>query len=472
MNKRKKTDTKQEDGSEEITLPPQAEESALAAEQAEAESAEQQEDGELRDLADISSFDELGLEPALLMALEQQGLLVPTEVQRIAIPHGLDGEDVLICAHTGTGKTLAYLLPLLQQLMDKAPAQRDEEGLRGLILVPTRELAAQVFRIARVLAEAAGMHAGLVQGGVSYTEQIERLQLLPQVLVATPGRLLDLVLDGHLSLHQLQALVLDEADRMVEMGFTHQLYELIERLGPRPQTWLCSATLDNRELEDFCEQTLQQPVEVILSRSDAASSVQQWAIQADNEQHKLDLLLALLKRPEVKQALIFVSTRKQVESLAAHVRRLGDQCEGLHGEMSQKGRSFILGRFRRGKTRFLVATDVASRGLDIGRVSHVLNYNLPFAADDYVHRIGRTGRAGETGTAWSLIDTNDFPLLGRMERYQDIEIPWMKVAGLEPKKKLKLKPRKTKVKDKKGSKAVAKKKPKPSKLKARKTGKA
>ncbi|WP_110188892.1 DEAD/DEAH box helicase [Pokkaliibacter plantistimulans] len=435
---------------------------------------ERAEDADEQPLA-FESFDELDLEPALVAAVEQLGLTTPTEVQGIAIPHGLEGEDLLICAHTGTGKTLAYCLPLLQRLMDQQAL--DPQAPRALVLVPTRELGNQVLKVIASLLPFVEMRATLLVGGVPIGEQVRQLQECPEILIATPGRLLELVLQGEVELHALQAVVLDEADRMVEMGFVKLLAELIERIGHKPQTWLCSATLDNRELEDFAEAVLNEPVEVILSSSDAPTHLRQFALQADNEEHKQALLLALLKDKSINQAVVFVATRKQVDSIAQLVLRQGGlYSDGLHGDLNQGGRSDVLSRFRRGRTRVLVATDIASRGLDIDTITHVINYNLPVGADDYVHRIGRAGRvAGSEGVAWSLVDSNDLHLLGRMERYQGVVIPWISLPGLEPKRKLKPKPRKPKVK--KNAKAtktatpVKRAKRRPGKLKAKKTGK-
>ncbi|MFP8966980.1 DEAD/DEAH box helicase [Pokkaliibacter sp. CJK22405] len=425
----------------------------------------------------FESFDELDLEPALIAVLEQLGLTVPTEVQAVAIPHGLEGDDVLICAHTGTGKTLAYVLPMLQRLMDQEPL--DPQAPRALVLVPTRELGNQVYKVINAFMAFAEMRAALLVGGTPMGENVRSLQNAPEILVATPGRLLELALQGEVELHGLHAVVLDEADRMVEMGFVKLLAELIERIGHKPQTWLCSATLDNRELEDFAEAVMDAPVEVILSATEAPSTISQFALQADNEEHKQKLLLALLNDKSVNQAVVFVNTRKQVDQIKELVLRQGGHySDGLHGDLNQGGRSDVLSRFRRGRTKVLVATDLASRGLDIDTITHVVNYNLPEGADDYIHRIGRAGRVGAAGVAWSLIDSNDLHLLGRMERYQGLTIPWISLPGLAPTRVLKPKPRKPKVKkDKKGKPiktagAFPKKRKRAGKLKAKKTGKA
>lgn len=399
------------------------------------------------------SFLDLDLDLELQQFLIENGFSEPTPIQRASIPPTLDGRDLLATAPTGSGKTLAYLLPALQHLLDSPRV--DSPSPRVLILSPTRELASQILRVAEPIATALTIDCALIVGGVPYGNQKQILDTGMDLLVATPGRLLELDEKGWLDLGEVGMLVIDEADRMLDLGFQDPLKQVATLLPAEHQTLMFSATLESDAIRHLAG-TLLKPEAEEVSVSEAralAGHLTQAVLRADNDDHKHALFRALIADPKIDQALVFVASRKQVDQWVAEVRSLGILCDGLHGELPQGERTLRIKRLRRGRLKVLVATDVASRGLDLARISHVINLNLPLKADTYVHRAGRAGRDGSTGTVWSIVDTPDWPRLGRIERYLQQPLPRMTLKGLEPTKPEPLpirKPKKAKVKAKKG----------------------
>ncbi|NVK42494.1 MAG: DEAD/DEAH box helicase [Oceanospirillaceae bacterium] len=380
------------------------------------------------------SFLDLDLDLELQQQLIETGFTEPTAIQRQAIPAILDGQDLLATAPTGSGKTLAYLLPALQHLLD----QPERKGIspRALVLAPTRELASQILRVATPLCEALELVCAQVVGGVPYGNQKQLLEDGMDLLVATPGRLLELDEKGWLDLSEATYAVIDEADRMLDLGFQDPLKAVASLLPLEHQTLMFSATLESDAIVQLAGALLRpDAARVAVSEARAvAGHIEHAILRADNEAHKLALFKALISDPAIDQALVFVASRKQVEQWVAIVRELGIMCDGLHGEMNQGERTLHIKQLRRGRLKVLVATDVASRGLDLARISHVINLNLPLKADTYVHRAGRAGRDGSSGTVWSIVDTPDWPKVGRIERYLNQALRRMKLKGLEPAK--------------------------------------
>jgi ATP-dependent RNA helicase RhlE len=382
----------------------------------------------------LSSFSELNLRPELLRAIEEQGYTEPTPIQVQAIPLVLEGRDVLGGAQTGTGKTAGFGLPLLQRLMPHAntSASPARHPVRALILTPTRELAAQVEESLRVYGKHTGLRTTVIFGGIDMQPQTEALRRGVEVLVATPGRLLDHVQQRTLSLNQVEIFVLDEADRMLDMGFIPDVKRIINLLPARRQNLLFSATL-TEEIRNLADSFLSQPVSVQVARKNAtAESVKHVAILVARER-KRELLGYLVQTRDLRQVLVFCATRLGANRLAYQLNRDGVQASAIHGDKSQLERMQALAEFKDGKVRVLVATDVAARGLDIEDLPHVVNFDLPNAPEDYVHRIGRTGRAGATGEAISLVSAEEHERLEAIERVvMKLRIPREIIPGFEP----------------------------------------
>ncbi|EXU74899.1 MULTISPECIES: ATP-dependent RNA helicase SrmB [Erwinia] len=364
----------------------------------------------------VTTFSELELDESLLAALQEKGFTRPTAIQATAIPPALEGRDVLGSAPTGTGKTAAYLLPVLQHLLD---FPRKKSGPpRILILTPTRELAMQVADHARELARHTHLDIATITGGVAYMNHAEVFSENQDVVVATTGRLLQYIKEENFDCRAVETLILDEADRMLDMGFAQDIETIAAETRWRKQTLLFSATLEGDAIKDFSERLLNDPVEV---ESDPArrerKKIQQWYYRADDVTHKTALLLHLLKQPEVTRSVIFVRKRERVHELCGWLREAGINTSYLEGELEQYKRNEAIKRVVDGRVNVLVATDVAARGIDIDDVSHVFNFDLPRTADTYLHRIGRTGRAGKKGTAISLVEAHDHMLLGKISRY-------------------------------------------------------
>ncbi|ELI7899729.1 ATP-dependent RNA helicase SrmB [Yersinia enterocolitica] len=364
----------------------------------------------------VTNFSELDLDERLIDALRDKGYERPTAIQAAAIPPAMDGRDVLGSAPTGTGKTAAFLLPALQHLLD---FPRKKSGPpRILILTPTRELAMQVADQARELAKHTQLDIATITGGVAYMNHAEVFSENQDIVVATTGRLLQYIKEENFDCRAVETLILDEADRMLDMGFAQDIETISAETRWRKQTLLFSATLEGEAIREFAERILTEPVELEADPSRRErKKIQQWYYRTDNIEHKTALLVHLLKQPEVQKSIIFVRTREKVHQLVSWLREAGINAWFLEGEMVQAKRTEAVIRLSDGRVNVLVATDVASRGLDIDDISHVFNFDLPLTADVYLHRIGRTGRAGRKGVAISLVEAHDHLLLGRIGRY-------------------------------------------------------
>ncbi|MEE4342279.1 DEAD/DEAH box helicase [Pseudomonas alliivorans] len=359
------------------------------------------------------TFASLGLIEPLLRALDALGYQTPTPVQAQAIPPVLAGRDLMAAAQTGTGKTAGFALPLLQRLTMEGPKVAPNT-IRALVLAPTRELAEQVHESIRQYAEHLPLSTYAVYGGVSINPQMMKLRKGVDVLVATPGRLLDLHRQNAVKFSQLQTLILDEADRMLDLGFAEELRGIYAVLPKRRQTLLFSATFSD-PIRLLASQMLDDPLSIEVSpRNVAAASVKQWVVTVDKKR-KADLFIHLMKKHRWGQVLVFAKTRVGVDQLVDRLQALGLNADGIHGDKPQATRQRALDRFKSNEVKILVATDVAARGLDIDDLPTVVNLDLPIVAEDYIHRIGRTGRAGLTGEAISLVCADEVELLSAIE---------------------------------------------------------
>ena len=364
----------------------------------------------------VTTFSELELDESLLLALQDKGFTRPTAIQAAAIPPALEGRDVLGSAPTGTGKTAAYLLPVLQHLVD---FPRKKSGPpRILIVTPTRELAMQVADHARELAKHTHLDIATITGGVAYMNHAEVFSENQDIVVATTGRLLQYIKEENFDCRAVETLILDEADRMLDLGFAQDIETIAAETRWRKQTMLFSATLEGDAIKNFAERLLEDPVEVSATSSTRErKKIHQWYYRADNVEHKTAMLVHLLKQPDTTRSIVFVRKRDRVHELVAWLREAGINTCYLEGEMVQMKRTEAIKRLTDGRVSVLIATDVAARGIDIPEVSHVFNFDMPRTADTYLHRIGRTGRAGLKGTAISLVEAHDHLLLGKVTRY-------------------------------------------------------
>ncbi|MGB7802519.1 ATP-dependent RNA helicase SrmB [Buttiauxella sp.] len=364
----------------------------------------------------VTTFSELELDESLLLALQDKGFTRPTAIQAAAIPPALEGRDVLGSAPTGTGKTAAYLLPVLQHLVD---FPRKKSGPpRILIVTPTRELAMQVADHARELAKHTHLDIATITGGVAYMNHAEVFSENQDIVVATTGRLLQYIKEENFDCRAVETLILDEADRMLDLGFAQDIETIAAETRWRKQTMLFSATLEGDAIKNFAERLLEDPVEVSATSSTRErKKIHQWYYRADNVEHKTALLVHLLQQPDTTRSIVFVRKRDRVHELVAWLREAGINTCYLEGEMVQMKRTEAIKRLTDGRVNVLIATDVAARGIDIPEVSHVFNFDMPRTADTYLHRIGRTGRAGLKGTAISLVEAHDHLLLGKVTRY-------------------------------------------------------
>lgn len=385
------------------------------------------------------SFDSLGLSADILRAVAEQGYSEPTPIQRQAIPVVLAGRDLLASAQTGTGKTAGFTLPLLQKLSAKAGAVRGRRPVRALILTPTRELAAQVGENVSEYSKYLPLRSLVVFGGVSINPQMLKLRGGVDILVATPGRLLDLVHQNAVDLSQVEVLVLDEADRMLDMGFIHDIRRVLAKLPAKRQNLLFSATFSD-EIKGLAEKLLHNPEEVAVARRNTASEQVSQQVYFVDKKRKRELLSQLIGEGNWQQVLVFTRTKHGANHLAELLGKDGITAAAIHGNKSQGARTRALADFKSGGIRVLVATDIAARGLDIEELPHVVNYELPNVAEDYVHRIGRTGRAAATGAALSLVCVDEHKLLRDIERMLKREIPRVAMAGYEPDPSIKAEP--------------------------------
>ncbi len=376
------------------------------------------------------SFQQLGLSAELLRAVGEQGYERPTPVQKQAIPAILEGRDMLAGAQTGTGKTAGFTLPLLQLLNETPTAKGQPRFVRALILTPTRELAAQVHESVTTYGKYLPLRASAIFGGVGMGPQVDRLRRGVDILVATPGRLLDHVQQKTLDLSRVEIFVLDEADRMLDMGFIHDVRRIIKLLPPRRQNLLFSATF-SEEIRTLSAQILHQPAEVEVARRNAAAETVSQRVFPIEKDRKRELLSYLVGSGNWQQVLVFVRTKHGADRLGRQLERDGIRAAVLHGDKSQGARTRALADFKSGGVAVLVATDIAARGLDIDQLPHVVNFELPNVPEDYVHRIGRTGRAGASGEALSLVCAEEVKQLAAIERLLKREIPRVTMPGFE-----------------------------------------
>ncbi len=374
-------------------------------------------------------FDQLDLAEPLLLAVKDKGYQQPTPIQQQVIPLILQGKDVLAGAQTGTGKTAAFVLPLLQLLYSQAMPGRPRP-IRVLILVPTRELAIQVYDNIKIYAEHLPLWTETVFGGVNINSQIKRLQRGSDLLVATPGRLLDLLYQKQVSLQAVNHFVLDEADRMLDMGFIRDIHKIMAYLPKSRQNLMFSATY-SREIKLLAGEILVNPIEAAVDQQNAAANTVKQKIYPIKKENKRELISWLIGDGQWRQVLIFVRTKHGADRLCKQLQNDGIRCAALHGNKSQGARNRALAAFKQNEIIALVATDIAARGLDIIELPHVVNYDLPQVAEDYVHRIGRTGRAGVKGEAISLVSAEEAHLLYAIEKLINKKILRVEDTGFE-----------------------------------------
>lgn len=401
-------------------------------------------------------FADLELDEKLLNAVNKVGYTEPTKIQKLVIPRALEGRDILASAPTGTGKTAAFLLSAIQFLIDFP--RRDPGFARVLIMTPTRELAYQIHEQCLLLAANTHLQVGVVTGGINYGTHKDIFEKNNDILIATPGRLMDYMDGNNFHAENVELLILDEADRMLDMGFKKEMLRICDEAENRRQCFLFSATLEGDNVELFADKVLKDPalLEAKVSTQDQGQ-ISQWIHLADSREHKLKLLTRILTNEAVTKAIVFVKTREKLEQLVGELFSQGIKTIWLRGEMPQDKRMRSLENFHLGKADILVATDVAARGLDVADVSHVINYDMPYSPDIYVHRIGRTGRAGNDGTAISLVEAHDIAMVGKVERYTEQQLKRKNIKGLSPRHK--------------EAKPPAKKKKDPVKMKAKKKAK-
>jgi len=375
------------------------------------------------------SFDLLGLPDSLLKAVKEQGYTEPSPIQAQAIPAILEGKDVMAAAQTGTGKTAGFTLPLLT-LLEKGNRPKSNQ-VRALVLTPTRELAAQVHASVATYGKNMPLRSAVVFGGVKINPQMQTLRQGVDILVATPGRLIDLYNQNAVSFKQLEVLILDEADRMLDMGFIHDIKRILAVLPKQRQNLLFSATFSN-DIRRLAKGLVNNPVEISVSpRNTTAENVTQTVYEVDKTKKPI-VLSTLIKQNDWQQVLVFVKTKHGANRLVKSLEGRGITAAAIHGNKSQAARTKALAGFKEGQVRVLVATDIAARGIDIDQLPQVVNFDLPHVSEDYVHRIGRTGRAGNEGQALSLVCNEEFKLLKDIEKLIKKVIPRKILAGFEP----------------------------------------
>lgn len=381
------------------------------------------------------SFEVFQLNPTILKAIHQCGYITPTPIQSQAIPRILAGHDLIASANTGTGKTASFVLPALQRLSIQPFSKKPYGKPFILVLTPTRELANQVSQSIRNYGKNLRFYSVSLVGGMPYEPQLKGLSRRVDVVIATPGRLIDHLERRSIDLSAVNMLILDEADRMLDMGFVSEVNKIAALTPINRQTLLFTATWDN-EMAKLANSLLNNPERIQIETQPTQRNIEQRLHVADDLDHKNRLLEHLIDDKAVKQAIIFSATKQGAHTLAQKLIAQGHAAAALHGDMKQSARNRTLTNLRRGKLRLLVATDVAARGIDVTSVSHVINFDLPRFAEDYVHRIGRTGRAGAVGTAISFVLPDDVPHLERIERYTGQSVPQYIIPGLEPTRSL------------------------------------
>ncbi len=379
-------------------------------------------------------FEQFDLDSELLASVKEIGYTKPTSIQDLVIPEAMAGKDILASAPTGTGKTAAFLLPIAQHLLDYP---RTQPGFpRVLILTPTRELAIQIGEDSEQLTKLTKIKTGVITGGVNYGSHADILTSTTDILVATPGRLMEYIENEQFDAREIEILVLDEADRMLDLGFSETINRIVAEARWRKQTMLFSATLESTGVKLFAEEVLNEPVFLESSPSRKEKAViHQWLHLADDMNHKVDLLVNTLKQEGVERTVVFANKRETVQYLSGKLYAEELPCVWLEGKMPQDKRNKAIERFKNGDVKVLVATDVAARGLDIDSISHVINFDMPRKVDIYIHRIGRTGRAGKKGTAISLVEAHDMGVIGKIERYTKERLSRRFISGLRPKNK-------------------------------------
>lgn len=366
------------------------------------------------------TFRELNLTEPLVMALNDLGYTSPTSIQKQAIPPILEGKDIFGCAQTGTGKTAAFALPILHRL---AISKNEKQQIRALILTPTRELASQIGESIKHYGKRLPVSYTTIFGGVSQNIQVRELRKRVDILVATPGRLMDLVQQGLIKLDHIEYFVLDEADRMLDMGFIHDIKRIISRLPAMRQTLFFSATAAPTIMK-LAKTLLKNPVEVSVSPVSSANALVEQSLYYVSKENKRPLLKHILSNDGIEHALVFTRTKRGADRVAKELNKIGITSEAIHGDKSQGARERALLGFKNRKIRVLVATDLASRGIDVDKLSHVINYEIPEQAETYVHRIGRTGRAGSSGKALSFCTSEEASYMQDIRKLirQDIEV--------------------------------------------------
>ena len=370
-------------------------------------------------------FDEL--DDSLNRAINEAGFEKPTQVQLETLEPALDGEDLFVSAETGSGKTCAYLLPTFERILTES-----RHEVLALVLVPTRELAQQVLKQAKQFARFTNIKLGHIGGGTDIKKQIELIAQPPQFLVATPGRLSGLIANDEIDLSQVEVLILDEADRLLDMGFSDEIMAIADNCFNREQTQLYSASLANKKLRGLADELLTDPKVFELNQlTDKHDSIKEQVIFADDKAHKFKLLIWLLQNEEYQHALVFCNSREQAEQLDRLMRQKEVSSGILHGGRDQKQRNLAMSKLRRNQIKVIIATDIASRGIDVEGMDLVINFDMPRRGELYIHRIGRTGRAGESGLAIALVIAPEFNLMAGIERYLKHKFERRKIKGLE-----------------------------------------
>jgi superfamily II DNA/RNA helicase len=377
-------------------------------------------------------FSKLQLNEPILKAIKLCGYAAPTPIQEKAIPEAMAGHDLIATAQTGTGKTAAFVLPALMRLSVPSASTKRSKGPRVLVLTPTRELANQITTAVSTYGKFMRIRSGAILGGMPYFEQQRLLSQPVDLIVATPGRLIDHLERGRIDFSRVELLVLDEADRMLDMGFSEAVDQIAAATPENRQTLMFTATMDN-SMAKLAQRLLNNPVRVeIAGKKTTLEAIEQRLHAADDMQHKNRLLKHLIADSGMTRAIIFSGTKRNADQLANELSAQGHSAAALHGDMNQNARNRTIMKMKNGKIRLLVATDVAARGLDVTGITHVINYDLPKNAEDYVHRIGRTGRAGATGIAISFASGKEVDALRSIERYIGQTIPQQVITGLEP----------------------------------------
>lgn len=373
-------------------------------------------------------FENMKLIAPILKAVDTEGYTVPTPIQEAAIPIILQGKDLLGCAQTGTGKTAAFAIPLLQILYKEKISEKSSRVLKALILTPTRELAIQIGESINAYGKYTGLKHTVIFGGVSQDPQTKALRSGVDIIVATPGRLLDLMSQRYISLGNIKHFVLDEADRMLDMGFSHDVKKIIAQLPAKRQTLLFSATMP-QEIKKLVDAILTNPVKVEVTPVSSTVDIIEQTVYFVDRKDKKTLLIQLLKNRSIDSALIFTRTKHGADKVARDLAKASISAQAIHGNKSQAARQLALNNFKLKHTRVLVATDIAARGIDVQELSHVINFDLPNVPETYVHRIGRTGRAGMGGTALSFCDTEEKEYLRDIQKLISKKIPAIEASS-------------------------------------------